>query len=88
MLTLTKKIDKFENLLLLKNNTYADEIKNEIYEYYFLIYGNKENINDFLFFNTYDTIQKIEEKTEFLISKIIMHEHQSGIHDLIQEYGF
>lgn len=32
------------------------------------------------------TKKEIEEKLEFVVSKIIMHEHEDGLENLIHEY--
>ena len=87
MLSLKEKIDYFESYLLVKNDSYADLKKEEIYMYFFELYRNKEDLNNFLFLDKKISIEEIEKHIEFLVSKIIMNEHQDGVDDIINEYS-
>ncbi len=86
MLTINDKIAIFEELLLENNGSYADDIKEEIYNYFFIYTGTKKDVKNFSFLNDIDTADLIKEKVDYLVSKIIMHEHQGGLEDLIINY--
>ncbi|MEA1953665.1 MAG: hypothetical protein U9O24_04685 [Campylobacterota bacterium] len=87
MLNLNTKINYFKKYLEVKNNSYADAIKDEIYLYFFDLYGNIEDMNGFLFLDTMQTKKDIEYHIDFLVSKIIMNEHQDGLNEIIYEYS-
>lgn len=87
MLNIKEKIDYFKNYLLVKNDNYADFKKEEIYMYFFELYGNKEDLNNFLFLDKKISMEEIEKHVEFLVSKIIMNEHQDGVDNIIHEYS-
>jgi len=86
MLTINEKILLFEQLLLTKNGSYADEIKDEIHEYFFERMGDSTDIENFSFLNLASSSKEIEEKVDLIVSKIILHEHHAGVEDLINEY--
>lgn len=86
MLDIHKKIDFFENFLLSRNGSYADNIKDEIHDYFFETMGNRSEIENFSFLNSLVYSDEIENKVDLFVSKIIMHEHHAGIEDLIEEY--
>ncbi len=86
MLTISEKIDFFEQRLLIQNGSYADTIKDEIYDYFFERMGNSSDIENFSFLNCLVSSEEIEHKVNLIVSKIIMHEHHAGIEDLIVEY--
>jgi len=86
MLTINEKITLFEQNLLTKNDSYTDEIKDEIYEYFFEKIGNNLDIENFYFLNLINSSNAIEKKIDLIVSKIIMHQHHAGIEDLINEY--
>jgi len=86
MLTIREKIVYFEQRLLFENKDYRDIIKEEIYNYFFIYLGDSSNIENFSFLDEIKSKEKIDDKLNFIISKIIMHEHQAGIEDLINEY--
>jgi hypothetical protein len=86
MLTINKKIIIFEQKLLTKNNSYSDNIKDEIHEYFFESIGDSSDIENFSFLNSTLSSKAIEEKIDLIVSKIIMHQHHAGIEDLINEY--
>jgi len=88
MLNLKEKIDYFEKYLEKKDNSYYDKMKDEIYLHFFELYGNKNDTDGFLFLNEMQTKKDIEQYTDFLISKMIMNEHISGLDDIIYEYGY
>lgn len=84
---LNQKVQYFRNYLLNESDEYRAEIKNEIYEYYFEIIGTEADLNNFYFLNHDNNIIDIEKRIDTLISKIIMHEHHDGIHNIIEEYN-
>jgi len=86
MLSINEKIEFFKNILLRTNNSYADNIKEEIYEYFFEKMGDEDNIENFTFLSKFNNQIEIAEKVDFIVSKIIMNEHHAGIDDLIHEY--
>ena len=86
MLSINEKIGFLKNILLSTNNSYADNIKEEIYEYFFERMGDERNIENFTFLSKFNNKIEIGEKVDFIVSKIIMHEHHAGIDDLIHEY--
>jgi hypothetical protein len=86
MLTINEKIIFFKQKLLIQNGSYADTIRNEVYEYFFERIGDSSDIENFSFLNTIVSSKEIEEKVDLIVSKIIMHQHHAGIEDLINEY--
>ena len=55
-------------------------MKEEIAFYY-------ENNNDFMFLENLNSCQQIIEKIEFLVSKMILHSHEDGLQNIIQNYS-
>ena len=88
MLSLIDKINFLEKNLLFKNNSYNDKIKSEIYEYFFELIGDKNDLKNFTFLNQFTSVETIEEKVDFLVSKVIMHEHEDGLYSIIEEYFY
>ena len=80
MLIKEQKISFLEEYLSLKNNNYGDIIKDELNFYFF---ENQHNLN---FLNSLNTRDEIENKIDSLVSKIIMHEHEDGINEIIEYY--
>ena len=80
MLTLEEKAQYFKNYLEIQNDNYGDEMKDEIYFHFF------ENEFDLSFLNVLETKKDIENKVEFLVSKMIMNEHHDGLIDIICNY--
>jgi hypothetical protein len=81
MLNIEEKVSLFKEKLLLKNGSYSDVMKDEIYFYFF------ENENSFDFLNRINTEDEIENKINCLLSKMIMHEHEEGLQTIIYEYA-
>jgi hypothetical protein len=79
-LNLEAKINLFKHHLELKNANYTDYLKDELHFYFF------ENNNDLSFLNELETDSQIISKVDFLISKIIKHEHEEGINEIISRY--
>jgi hypothetical protein len=80
MLSFEEKTEWFKSQLEIKHNNYGDEIKDEIYFYFF------ENKNSLDFLNSIESKSEIENKLELLVSKIIMHEHEDGLINIIYNY--
>jgi len=81
MLNYKEKIDFLAEYLSLKNKNYADLIKEELYIQIF----DFENISS-QFLEKIKTKQEIIDKIEFVVSKVVLHEHETGINNIISEY--
>ena len=77
MLVFNKKIELFKSYLEQKNNDYRDIMKNEIYFYFF------ENQGDLSFLNDINTIEAIENKIEQVVSRMILHEDDDDLINII-----
>ena len=80
MLSFESKKEILKNILDMKNDSYGDFMKDEIYFHFF------ENENDLTFLNKYKNFDEIEEKVNFLISKMIMLEDKEGLSEIIHHY--
>lgn len=80
MLNFKSKKEIFKNILDMKNDSYGDFMKDEIYFHFFV------NENDLTFLNKYKNFDEIEEKVNFLISKMIMFEDKEGLSEIIHHY--
>ncbi|WP_396161430.1 hypothetical protein [Flavobacterium sp.] len=80
MLNFESKKEIFKKILDMKNDSYGDFMKDEIYFHFF------ENENDLTFLNKYKNFDEIEEKVNFLISKMIMLEDKEGLSEIIHHY--
>ena len=81
MLNQKQKIEYLELYLSHKNDNYGDTIKDDIYSYFFDL-----EKSDFKFLVKLETKNEIETKIEFLVSKVILNEHQDGFNSIIEEY--
>jgi len=81
MLDLDEKISYFEQCLQNTNTNYYDKMKEEIHLYFF----EMEN-GTFDFLESLHTQLEIENKVNFLVSKMVMHEHEDGLHNIIENY--
>ena len=61
MLSFESKKEILKNILDMKNDSYGDFMKDEIYFHFFV------NENDLTFLNDYKSFDEIEEKVNFLI---------------------
>lgn len=77
MLTIKQKIKYFEEYLLDNSNW----MKEELYLYFFEL----ENGN-FKFLEHLNSKTEIENKINFLISKMAMHEHEDSLFNIIESY--
>lgn len=83
MLNFEEKIEVLKTYLEKEKGNYGDEMKNEIYFRFF------ENECDFKFLNDLHTKQEIENKIELIVSRMILHEHDDELQNIIsyQLYG-
>ena len=81
MLSFEEKIAYFEHCLENQNRSYHDSMKDEIYLYFFEL----EN-GSFNFLNSLITQDEISNKVDFLVSKMVMHEHEDGLYNIIENY--
>ncbi|MBL7898507.1 MAG: hypothetical protein JNJ99_08235 [Crocinitomicaceae bacterium] len=77
-----EKIKLFKYLLLEEKSNYADVIREDIYFYFF----ESENDPEFKFLDKMDDAESISKKLDFVVSKIIMHEDDDRVEELIWEY--
>lgn len=80
MLSFEEKIESFIAYLEIKNNNYGDIVKDDIYFHFF------ENENSLGFLHKIESKIEIENKIEFLVSKIILHEHEDAFSNIIYNY--
>jgi len=85
MLEIQTKIELFESCLLSKNGSYADTMKEEIHDYFFVNMGDEKDIENFSFLKKLKNSVDIENKVNGLVSKLIINEHHAGLDDLIYE---
>lgn len=83
MLNYKQKIKIFKDYLEQENGNYLDIMKNEIYNYFF------ENDSELIFLNDFITKIDIENKIEQVASRMVLHEHEDGLENIIfyQFYG-
>ena len=81
MLSPNQKLEHLEFYLKQKNGSYADVIKEEIT---FLFFDTQNY--ELTFLNNLYTTADIEKKIEFIVSKIILHEHEDAIEQIIGAY--
>jgi len=86
MFKLYEKIEYFRKQLLIQNDSYADNIREEIYDYFFQELEANYDISMFSFLNLLLSEEDINYQIDLIVSKIIMHEHHAGIEELILEY--
>lgn len=77
MLTFEEKIKYFEKCL----QDSDDYLMDELHLYFFEL----EN-GSFDFLHTLNFYTDIEDKIRFIISKMIMHEHEDGLFNIIENY--
>jgi hypothetical protein len=81
MLSKNEKINYLKLFLSIKNDSYGDTIKDDLYFYFFDL-----EKSDFSFLEKLQEKEDIETRIEFLISKIILNEHHEGIENIINDY--
>jgi hypothetical protein len=74
------KIEFLKKYLNPKSDSHSDYMKEELSFYFF------EATNNTNFLDSLDSEKEISGKVEFLISKMIMHEHEDGLQSIIDSY--
>lgn len=82
MLSIENKIAFLKEYLLIKNDNYGDEMKEELHLNYFEL-GNEI---DFMFLDKLNSKKEIENKIELLVSKMILHEHEDALTNIVANY--
>jgi hypothetical protein len=80
MLTINEKTLIFKNYLDVKNGSYADEMKDELYFFFFI------NENSFNFLKKLNTKEDIFNRVDSIISRMIMHEDEDELSNIIEIY--
>ena len=80
MLSKNEKIAAFEAFLAVKYESYGDEMRDEIKNYY------AENESELSFLDKLKTKDEIENKINFVVSKMILHEHEDSLQNIIVNY--
>ncbi|MDI9862937.1 hypothetical protein QM480_01270 [Flectobacillus sp. DC10W] len=82
MLSTKEKIAILEELLVKQENSYSDSIREELYVE--LI----ENQKVYYFLKDFSTQQEIQDILNTLIHRVIMHEHEEDIKDIVDWFVF
>ncbi len=80
MLSRNEKIAIFEKYLAVRYQSYGDIMRDEIKDYY------AENKSGLYFLDKLQTEEEIENKVNFLVSKMILLEHQDSLQNIIAHY--
>ncbi len=86
MLNIEEKINYLKDYLLSKKCNYGDVMKDEIYLYLFGLQEDSYDANNFSFLDKLKTIKEIEVKLDFVVSKMILHEEEDGLCNIIEEF--
>jgi hypothetical protein len=78
MLTRLQKIQIFKSEILSRNGSYADEMKEDIYFFFF------ENEYSFDFLNELNSEEAIKNKVAVLIHQLIMYDEEDELQAIIQ----
>lgn len=83
MLNFEQKMEIFKTYLEEEKDAYGNEMKAKIHSCFF------ENEWDLKFLNDLNTKEDIENKIEHIVSRMILHEHEDGLENIIsyQVYG-
>lgn len=79
-MTIRNKINYFESLLNKYDGSYYDRIKEELHNYFF------ELEKELQFLDKFKTEKEIENSLNILLSKIVMHEDEDIIENIIHFY--
>ncbi len=79
-MTVRYKINYFESLLKKHDGSYYDRIKEELHNYFF------ELENELQFLDKLNTKKEIDNSLNILLSKIVMHEDEDIIENIIHFY--
>ena len=80
MLGKGEKIKIFKSYLAVKYESYGDIMRDEISNYF------NENQTELSFLDKLKNVEEIERKVDFLVSKMILHEHEDGLQNIIVNY--
>jgi predicted AAA+ superfamily ATPase len=80
MLSKHEKIAAFEASLSVRYESYGDIMRDEIKDYY------AKNKSRLYFLDKLQTEEEIENKVNFLVSKMILLEHQDSLQNIIVNY--
>jgi hypothetical protein len=80
MLSKNEKIAAFEASLAVRYESYGDVMRDEIKDYY------DENKSALSFLDKLQSEEEIENKINFVVSKMILHEHQDSLQNIIASY--
>lgn len=80
MLSKNEKIDILNTFLSVRYESYGDVMRDEINNYF------AENQDKLSFLNKLKTVEEIEHKVNFIVGKMILHEHEDGLRNIIVNY--
>ncbi len=80
MLNKNEKIDILKTSLSVRYESYGDVMRDEIRDYF------AENQNELSFLDELKTVEEIERKVNFIVSKMILHEHEDSLQNIIVNY--
>lgn len=80
MLSKNEKIDILKTSLSLRYESYGDLMRDEISDYF------AENQNELSFLDTLKTAKEVQNKVNFIVSKMILHEHEDSLQNIIVNY--
>lgn len=80
MLDTSEKILFLKQYLSIKNDSYGDLMKQELFDYFFNLDKDKS------FLEEINEQKEIASKIDFLVSKMILHEHEDGLSSIIENY--
>lgn len=76
-------IEKIKNYLQSEDGSYRDNMKEEILFYLFEMCDGELDHLGSLFVLSWNELHK---RIDLTISKMILHEHESGLYEIIEEY--
>jgi hypothetical protein len=80
MLSKNEKIAAFKASLSVRYESYGDVMRDEIKNYY------ADSGSELSFLDKLNTKEEIENKVNFVVSKMILHEHQDSLQNIIVNY--
>ena len=61
-------------------------MKEEMYLYLFELQGNGCDVGDFYFLDKLQTAKEIEAKIDFVVSRMILHEDEDSLCNIIEDF--
>lgn len=80
MLSKIEKINLFKSYLAVRYESYGDVMRDEIRDYF------TENKSGLSFLDKLKNVEEIERKVNFIVSKMILHEHEDSLQNIIVNY--